>query len=161
MCSLSLYRCINSQDAFQYLLSKPDNLILNISVSGNLLSAALDDIVTAVLSIEEFSVDDCEYLQRVLTVITEQARDIYLLEGVDTNPEVLLHEHVTSWFRFKELLLVLGFGLQQISDRWADGKGPLAMHFSPSEVQRLVLGMFENTSKRDVLLGQIKCIEPL
>ena len=53
----------------------------------------------SVLSIEEFSVEDCEHLQQVLSTITTRARDVYLLENINTNPEVLLHEHVTSWFR--------------------------------------------------------------
>ena len=51
---------------------------------------------------------------------------------------------------------MVGSGLQQISDRWADGKGPLAVHLTVSEVKQLVLAMFENTSKRQALLTELK-----
>ena len=51
---------------------------------------------------------------------------------------------------------MLGSGLAEVSDRWADGKGPLGLVFTPEELRRLVLAMFENTSKRDMLLRQLR-----
>ena len=68
--------------------------------------------------------------------------------------QVPFHEYILASHAFS--LQVLGYGLQQISDRWADGKGPLAMYFSSEEVKRLVMAMFENTTKRDIVLKQLR-----
>ncbi|ELU07623.1 hypothetical protein CAPTEDRAFT_135408, partial [Capitella teleta] len=124
---------------------------------GHLLHSAVTDIIKCVLAIEEFSVDDCESLQEVLSIIVESAVDLFRLEeSSQGNPEVVIHEYVPCWMRFKELGRLLGYSLQQMSDRWADGKGPLAVHFTGHEVAQIVVAIFENTSKRDALLAQLR-----
>ena len=75
---------------------------------------------------------------------------------VSLNAEVLLNEHVPCWLRFKELQLLIGSGLDEISDRWASGKGPLALHFSAQEMRQMIIAMFENTGRRYSLLMRIK-----
>lgn len=40
--------------------------------------------------------------------------------------------------------------------RWADGKGPLALEFSSSEVKSLIRALFQNTERRAVALTKIK-----
>ena len=122
---------------------------------GALLNSAITDIMTSILHIGEFSVDDCDCLQQVLSCITSSAPDLFHVEIAKSSAEVLLHEHVQTWMRFTELHRLLGSGLQVLSDRWAAGKGPLALHFTPEEVHRLVIAIFENTSKRDAVLAQI------
>lgn len=128
---------------------------MNYFVSGSLLNAAIDEIIECVLEIEEFSVDDCEYLKEALTLIPEAVVDLFKLDGMSSNPQVALHENVPSWLRFTEVIMMLGSGLQDISDRWADGKGPLAMYLSSEEVRGCVLAMFENTSKRERVLKEV------
>ena len=120
------------------------------------MNAAVVDMVDNVLAIGEFSVDDCDVLQGVFRHITDVAPQLFTLPDMQDNPEVTLHEFVPNWMKFRELLLVLRSNLQQVADRWADGKGPLALYFSPEEVKRLVVAMFENTSKRDAVLGQLR-----
>lgn len=124
--------------------------------TGTLLNAAVVDIIDNVLAIGEFSVDDCDVLQQVLSLILEAAPHLFNLPNMQQNPEVTLHEFVTNWMKFRELNLVLRSNLQQVSDRWADGKGPLALYFSAEEIKRLVIAMFENTSKRDAVLAQLR-----
>ncbi len=68
----------------------------------------------------------------------------------------MLHEFVPNWLRFRELVLLLGSGLQTVADRWAAGKGPLALHFSPGDVARLVEAMFEETHRRAVVLRELR-----
>ena len=85
-------------------------LDLFIHFSGSLLNAALEDIIDCVLSIEEFSVDDCEYLQKVLSQIADHVVQLFQNpKDPSQNPHVLLHEHVATWFRFKELVQVRAF----------------------------------------------------
>ncbi len=124
--------------------------------SGTLLNAVVMDIVDSVLLIGEFSVDDCECLQKTLSTLTCSAAGLFRLQQSATNPEVLLHEYVPNWMKFRELLRALNSGFQELSDRWADGKGPLALHFQPEEIRKLVIAMFENTSNRDRVLAQLR-----
>ena len=122
-----------------------------------------------VLAIEEFSADDCHCLSRVLTYIVEATIEIFRTDGIangiepgsssgsgSVNPEVTVHEFVGGWLKFRELVSVLGFGLQQVADRWSDGKGPLALYFTGEQVAQLVIAMFEKTSKRDALVSQLQ-----
>ena len=125
-------------------------------LTGSLLNAAIEDVITSVLSIEEFSAEDCDYLQDVLSCILESAATYFQSPDPKHNTQVTLHESVPSWLKFRELVRVLSSGLQEVSDRWADGKGPLGLVFTSEELRRLVLAMFENTSKRDALLRQLR-----
>ena len=129
---------------------------VHILFTGTLLNAALNEILDSVLAIEEFSAEDCEYLHDVLAKITTVSPELFRVEEVKANPQVALHEHVTLWMKFRELVIVLKSSMQDVSDRWSDGKGPLALYFTAEEVQKLVVAMFENTSKRDSLLSQLR-----
>lgn len=40
--------------------------------------------------------------------------------------------------------------------RWADGKGPLVLEFSNSEVKNLIRALFQNTDRRAVALTKIR-----
>ena len=110
----------------------------------------------SVTSIEEFSAEDCDCLKEVLAAVPSLALEFFTLCQCSISPQVLLYDHVPGWPRFQELVLLLGSGLADISDRWADGKGPLALHFTQQEVCQLVLAMFENTSKRQALLTELR-----
>ena len=120
------------------------------------MNATVVDMVENVLAIGEFSAEDCDVLQAVLGLVLEAAPQLFTLTHSADNPEVTLHEFVSSWMKFRELNLVLRSNLQQVADRWADGKGPLALYFTPDEMKRLVVAMFENTSKRDAVLAQLR-----
>lgn len=120
------------------------------------MSIALEEMIENTMVIEEFSVDDCLCLQRIFSYLIQSATDIFRADdSISTNPEVTLHEFVCNWMKFKELTLVLGFCLQEVSDRWADGKGPLALHFTGKQVAGLVTAMFEKTAKRDALVTHL------
>ena len=45
-------------------------------------------------------------------------------------------KHVPYWTKFRELSLVLTASLQEIIDRWAEGKGPLAEEFTATQVSK-------------------------
>ena len=100
--------------------------------------------------------EDCEYLQEVLGTVVDSAVELFKLDDPKSNPQITIHEYVPSWMKFKELGHLLGCSLQEVADRWADGKGPLALHFTGQEVAQLLVAIFENTSKRDALLNQLR-----
>ena len=59
-----------------------------------------------------------------------------LFPGDKTTALGHVHKHTTGWTRFKELGIVLNASLHDIVDRWADGKGPLAVEFTPEQVRK-------------------------
>lgn len=138
--------------------SDADNTCL--AHTGSLLSVALEEMIDSVTAIVEFSADDCQCLQRIFNYLIQSAADIFRSNEPGSsepgsNPEVTLHEFVSNWMKFKELTLALGFRLQEVCDRWADGKGPLALHFTGEQMASLVVAMFEKTAKRDALVTQL------
>ena len=64
--------------------------------------------------------------------------------------------YVKKWNKFKELILILNASLREIEDRWAGGKGPLAIEFSVEEVKKLIRALFQNTDRRASTLSRIK-----
>jgi len=139
------------------------------------LNSALKEVISSVLSIVEFSVEDCVCLQRVLTSLISAATHLFTQTTHDaqTSPhpeahpqtstphhagssvQVVLQDSVPVWLRYAELAEFFGLGLGDVVDRWADGKGPLAVQLTAAELSRLVVAVFEKTSRRDALLAQL------
>ena len=84
--------------------------------------------------------------------ITDQGRQLLDTDGDQVVPQ----QHVPKWTKFTELMLVLNASLQDIADRWAEGKGPLAHEFSANEMKHLIRALFQNTDRRDTVLCRIK-----
>jgi len=115
-----------------------------------------------VLLVVEFSVEDCICLERVLASVVSGATDLFgrVRHDADTQPhepvEVTLNDCVPAWLRFRELTTFFGLCLGDVVDRWADGKGPLAVQLSGYELARLVVAVFEKTSRRDAFVAQLQ-----
>uniref|UniRef100_A0A673KGA7 Centromere/kinetochore protein zw10 homolog n=1 Tax=Sinocyclocheilus rhinocerous TaxID=307959 RepID=A0A673KGA7_9TELE len=63
--------------------------------------------------------------------------------------------YVKKWMTLKEISMVLNANLQEIVDRWAEGKGPLAVEFSCNEMKSLIRALFKNTERRAAALAKI------
>ncbi|XP_043199000.1 centromere/kinetochore protein zw10 homolog [Amphibalanus amphitrite] len=74
----------------------------------------------------------------------------------ESEARALLSRHTAGWGRFTELLLVLEETMRGILDRWSDGKGPLAQHFSAEQARHLVRALFQNNERRAATLARIK-----
>src|SRR6218665_1302852 len=124
---------------------------------GSLLNSALKDIIDSVTGIEEFSIEDCHHLQKVLTFIENSVSELFPPDvSKARSAEVTIQENVANWMKFRELVLFFGFSLVDIADHWACGKRPLALHFNAAEVAQMVVAMFENTSRRNALLTELR-----
>jgi len=124
-------------------------------LTGSLVNSSLSDIVDIVLTVEEFSVDDCECLHATLQHLSSGVVDVFRTDVV-ASAEVTLHEVAPDWLRLRELALLFGASLQEVDDRWSDGKGPSAVYFTGDEMAKLVTAMFEKTGRRDALLAQLR-----
>ncbi|ESP01626.1 hypothetical protein LOTGIDRAFT_225294 [Lottia gigantea] len=152
----SIIQCLHQLSHLQNVWK--DILPVNIyrKAIGMLINTVVVDIIESVTTLEDISSFDAKQLDTLMSTLSKKAEPFFAIEGDDGNPNIELQRNVTKWNKFKELNLVLNANLQDISDRWADGKGPLAMAFTPNELKQLIRALFQNTDRRATVLAKIK-----
>jgi centromere/kinetochore protein ZW10 len=115
------------------------------------------EITDSIVSLEDISADDTKQLSRLITTISERAPELFKVdEDEKTNITIEIQRNVAKWQRFRELDMVLNGSMIEIGDRWASGKGPLAVAFTANEVKQLIRALFQNTERRATMLAKIK-----
>lgn len=126
---------------------------------GNLLNTAITEVIAKIMMLEDISSEDGEHLHTLCQTIIEEGPLVFIPLAEENKNKKYQEEvplYVRKWSTFKELVIVLRANLQEIVDRWADSKGPLAVEFSSSEVKNLIRALFQNTERRAVALTRIK-----
>ncbi|XP_073336018.1 centromere/kinetochore protein zw10 homolog isoform X1 [Pagrus major] len=126
---------------------------------GNLLNTAITEVIAKIMMLEDISSEDGEHLHTLCQTIIEEGPLVFIPLAEENKNKKYQEEvplYVKKWSTFKELVIVLRANLQEIVDRWADGKGPLAVEFCSSEVKNLIRALFQNTERRAVALSKIK-----
>ncbi|KAM7397519.1 hypothetical protein PAMA_005699 [Pampus argenteus] len=126
---------------------------------GNLLNTAVTEVIAKIMMLEDISSEDGEHLHTLCQTVIEEGPLVFIPLAEENKNKRYQEEvplYVKKWSTFKELVIVLRANLQEIVDRWADGKGPLALEFSSSEVKSLIRALFQNTERRAVALTKIK-----
>ncbi|XP_070773617.1 centromere/kinetochore protein zw10 homolog isoform X2 [Enoplosus armatus] len=126
---------------------------------GNLLNTAITEVIAKIMMLEDISSEDGEHLHTLCQTIIEEGPLVFIPLAEENKNKKYQEEvplYVKKWSTFKELVIVLRANLQEIVDRWADGKGPLALEFSSSEVKNLIRALFQNTERRAIALTKIK-----
>uniref|UniRef100_A0A8D3A6U1 Centromere/kinetochore protein zw10 homolog n=1 Tax=Scophthalmus maximus TaxID=52904 RepID=A0A8D3A6U1_SCOMX len=114
---------------------------------GNLLNTAITEVISKIMMLEDISSEDGEHLHTLCQTIIEEGPLVFI---------PLAEENKNKKYQEEELVIVLRANLQEIVDRWADSKGPLASEFSSSEVKNLIRALFQNTERRAMALTKIK-----
>ncbi|XP_054481871.1 centromere/kinetochore protein zw10 homolog [Anoplopoma fimbria] len=126
---------------------------------GNLLNTAITEVIAKIMMLEDISSEDGEHLHTLCQTIIEEGPLVFIPLAEENKNKKYQEEvplYVRKWSTFKELVIVLRANLQEIVDRWTDGKGPLALEFSSLEVKNLIRALFQNTERRAVALTKIK-----
>ncbi|XP_042332095.1 centromere/kinetochore protein zw10 homolog [Sceloporus undulatus] len=126
---------------------------------GTLLNMALTEILNRITALEDISAENADRLHVLCQIMVDEGPGVFVpLPGEEQNRpfQEEVPVYVPKWMTFRELMLVLQASLQEIVDRWADGKGPLAAEFSPGEVKNLIRALFQNTERRAAALAKIK-----
>uniref|UniRef100_A0A674IAJ6 Zw10 kinetochore protein n=1 Tax=Terrapene triunguis TaxID=2587831 RepID=A0A674IAJ6_9SAUR len=108
---------------------------------------------------QDISAEDADRLHSLCRIMLEEGPLVFtplLEENKNKKYQEEVPVYVQKWMMFKELMIILQANLQEIVDRWADGKGPLAAEFSPTEVKSLIRALFQNTERRAAALAKIK-----
>ncbi|KAM9540225.1 centromere/kinetochore protein zw10 homolog [Salvelinus alpinus] len=138
-----------------------DVLPVNIycKAMGTLLNTAISELIAKIMTLEDISTEDGEHLHILCQTIIEEGPLVFIPLPEESKNKKYQEEvsvYVTKWIAFKELVIVLRANLQEIVDRWAEGKGPLALEFCSSEMKSLIRALFQNTERRAVALSKIK-----
>uniref|UniRef100_A0A8C6XJL1 Centromere/kinetochore protein zw10 homolog n=1 Tax=Naja naja TaxID=35670 RepID=A0A8C6XJL1_NAJNA len=126
---------------------------------GTLLNTALVEIISRVIALEDISAENADRLHALCKTVVDEGPRIFVPLPEEKENRHFQEEvpvYVPKWMMFQELMLVLQASLQEIVDRWAGSKGPLAAEFSPSEVKNLIRALFQNTERRAAALASIK-----
>ena len=125
-------------------------------ISGGLVNSLAVEMVDSVIALEDISADDTKQLSRLLNTVIERGPELFEIPG-DTKANVTaeMQRNVAKWQRLKELDMILTSSLLDIVDRWAAGKGPLAVAFTANEVKQLIRALFQNTDRRAAVLAKI------
>ncbi|VIO88397.1 Uncharacterized protein BM_BM14740 [Brugia malayi] len=120
---------------------------------GNVISFFFNTLIKMLLSTEDIRSSDAELSVITLRKVLKRSEMLFVIEQ---SKHSLIHKYTgSSYFRIKELLFCLDSSLQNIYDRWCDGKGPLALWLHADEVRHLVKALFQNTEKRAHVLSKI------
>ncbi|KAM6171948.1 centromere/kinetochore protein zw10 homolog [Erethizon dorsatum] len=138
-----------------------DVLPVNIycKAMGTLLNTAVSEIIGRITALEDISTEDGDRLYSLCKTVMDEGPQVFAPLSEENENKQYQEEvpvYVPKWMPFKELMVILQASLQEIGDRWADGKGPLATAFSSSEVKALIRALFQNTERRAAALAKIK-----
>ncbi|XP_058057624.1 centromere/kinetochore protein zw10 [Anopheles bellator] len=101
-------------------------------------------------------------IQNLEDITTAIGNGLVLL--IDTMKETLpklfketsdVHQLVKQWPKLLQLRQILCGSLVEITELWAEGKGPLTMCFSAEEVKHLIRALFQNTKQRQACIASI------
>uniref|UniRef100_A0A8D1G4C4 Centromere/kinetochore protein zw10 homolog n=1 Tax=Sus scrofa TaxID=9823 RepID=A0A8D1G4C4_PIG len=138
-----------------------DVLPVNIycKAMGTLLNTAISEMIGRITALEDISTEDGDRLYSLCKTVMDEGPQVFAPLSEESRNRKYQEEvpvYVPKWMPFKELMIMLQASLQEIGDRWADGKGPLAAAFSSSEVKALIRALFQNTERRAAALAKIK-----
>ncbi|KAF0873563.1 centromere/kinetochore protein zw10 homolog [Crocuta crocuta] len=126
---------------------------------GTLLNTAVSEIIGRITALEDISTEDGDRLYSLCKMVVDEGPQVFAPLSEESKNKKYQQEvpvYVPKWMPFKELMMMLQASLQEIGDRWADGKGPLAAAFSSTEVKALIRALFQNTERRAAALAKIK-----
>lgn len=62
---------------------------------------------------------------------------------------------VKNWTKLTQLATILDASLIEITEMWAEGKGPLTLNYKADEIKHLIRALFQNTKHRQTCLASI------
>lgn len=144
----SIRECLRKQELLKTVWQKVLTASVYNKTLGHILDSFCNFLINAVVGVPDISVDAAELLITIYNVVITRAPKLFL-----DPTEVSLY--VDSWNKLNELVLVLDSSMLDINNRWASGKGPLALYFKPEEVKDLIRALFQNTDLRASMLNRI------
>ena len=104
---------------------------------------------------EDIPEQECQFMVNAFTHWISCFQDLLVKD--ERSPGLnILARLAPNLIRFEELCLVLKSSLQTIVDRWCNGQGPLASHFTALEIKQLIRALFQTSERRTAALSKIQ-----
>ena len=123
---------------------------------GVLLNFVIGRLIDQIVKLEDIAADSATQISTLFSLFVEKAPDLFVIDHDKRSSKHDVIRFVRLWPKLKELILVLDANLKEIDDRWALGKGPLAVEFGVDEMKQLIRALFQNTDRRATVLAKIK-----
>jgi len=120
-----------------------------------LADAAIGKFVDAICGVEDLVSSASDQLQMACALLQQKLPLALRLPGDDKN-DLQWRKLLTKWDRVEELKVLMSSSLQDIVDRWSEGKGPLAENFTIVEVKNLIRALYQNTEYRANAISKIR-----
>uniref|UniRef100_A0A182Q8W2 Centromere/kinetochore protein zw10 n=1 Tax=Anopheles farauti TaxID=69004 RepID=A0A182Q8W2_9DIPT len=124
----------------------PDS-VYKQSLSG-LIDQFVREIMKRVQSLEDITTAIGNGLVQLIDIMTETLPTLF-------KEPAEIHQLVKQWTKLLQLRQILCGSLVEITELWAEGKGPLTMCFSSEEIKHLVRALFQNTKQRQTCIASI------
>ncbi|XP_053680328.1 centromere/kinetochore protein zw10 [Anopheles nili] len=132
------------KNVWQTVLPDP---VYKHSLSG-LIDTFVREFIKRIQSLEDITTAIGNGLVQLFDIIKEA------LPSLLKEPSEI-HQLVKQWPKLLQLGQILRGSLVEITELWAEGKGPLTMCFSAEEVKHLIRALFQNTKQRQTCIASI------
>lgn len=117
-------------------------------ITCTLLNTLIQEVVYKILNLNDIPECNCNILLSALNFIED-----FLNEREELQKLIIV---LSDYHKLLEMKFVLKANLQELSDRWDNGEGPLSLAFSPDQLKHMIRALFQNTERRAALLSKIK-----
>uniref|UniRef100_A0A182SUW2 Centromere/kinetochore protein zw10 n=1 Tax=Anopheles maculatus TaxID=74869 RepID=A0A182SUW2_9DIPT len=115
---------------------------------SSLIDQFLREVMKRIQSLEDITTAIGNGLVLLIDIMTETLPKLF------KEPSEI-HQLVKQWTKLLQLKQILCGSLVEITELWAEGKGPLTMCFSAEEIKHLVRALFQNTKQRQACIASI------
>lgn len=123
-----------------------------------LVNSMIKELTAIICTMEDISEDDSMSLKLLCELLSEQIPQLFRKdeEEVEEEEDMSWQKQVSKSSRLSEMIIFLSSNLKEIVSRWSEGKGPLAVAFTITEVKGLIRALFQNTEHRAQAIMQIR-----
>lgn len=115
---------------------------------GSLLNDFCNEIIRRIIAVEDLPAQVSNGLIEICSTIIERGPLVF-------EDKLAVNVAVKSWMKLKQMKMILGASLIEITDQWSERKGPLAINYKADEIKHLIRALFQNTDYRANALSLI------
>ncbi|XP_055637235.1 centromere/kinetochore protein zw10 [Toxorhynchites rutilus septentrionalis] len=115
---------------------------------GGLLTLLCAEIIKRIFKLDDITDSMGHGLVDVIGIMQEKAPQLF------KNPTDITII-VKNWMKLVQLSKILDASLVEITEMWAEGKGPLTLNFKSEDIKHLIKALFQNTKHRQICLASI------
>ncbi|XP_058820623.1 centromere/kinetochore protein zw10 [Topomyia yanbarensis] len=121
--------------------------LYNASIGG-LMTTFCAELIKRILNLEDITASLGSGLVGVITIVKEKAPLLF------RDPTDITFT-TKNWTKLMQLHKILDASLVEITELWAEGKGPLTLNYKADEIKQLIRALFQNTKHRQTCLATI------